>query len=195
MTIILNSTVPLNGFKEKKFFFRMFVFVAGKMCWMKSCLFLMNVQALFSLVTHDIHPNNITNILKSFVPQLHSQLYKGQMGRIGVIGGSIDYTGAPYYAGQSSLYFGGDLATIFTAKEALIPIKSYSPELMVTPLYSTEEIDHLEDNLIQSTISEKLNLYLPRLHSIVIGPGLGRHSKLLPNLSFSIQNITQLNIP
>lgn len=29
--------------------------------------------------------------------------HKGQAGRIGIIGGSLEYTGAPYYAGISAL--------------------------------------------------------------------------------------------
>ena len=155
----------------------------------------MNIQSIISHLSYDIYPNNLKKVLKSFIPQLNSSLYKGQMGRIGIIGGSIDYTGAPYYAGQSSLYFGSDLVTIFTAKEALIPIKSYSPELMVTLLYCTEEIEQLEDEVIQTIINDKINSYSSKLHSIVIGPGLGRHPKLLPNLAISFHNISKLNIP
>lgn len=29
--------------------------------------------------------------------------HKGQAGRIGIIGGSLEYTGAPYYAGISAM--------------------------------------------------------------------------------------------
>jgi len=50
------------------------------------------------------------------------------------MGGSKEFTGAPYYAGMSSLKAGADLTYIFCAKEAGIPIKSYSPELIVLPV-------------------------------------------------------------
>jgi len=53
------------------------------------------------------------------VPPLTATAHKGQMGRIGVVGGSVDFTGAPYYAASSSLKFGGDLAYVFTAKQAV----------------------------------------------------------------------------
>jgi ATP-dependent NAD(P)H-hydrate dehydratase len=57
------------------------------------------------------------------------------MGRIGVIGGSVDYCGAPYYSAVSALKFGADLSWVFCSQSSAIPIKAYSPELMVTPFY------------------------------------------------------------
>lgn len=140
-----------------------------------------------------------TFITNYYVPPLVSTAYKGQMGRIGVIGGSPDYTGAPYYAAESALKFGADLVFVFCAKEAAIPIKSYSPELMVTPFYEEERILSLlttttsnKDNTCSSAdtrnhtnqnttdilvqgILDKVSSFFPRLHSLVIGPGLGRY--------------------
>lgn len=40
------------------------------------------------------------------VPQLTSKAHKGEAGRIGIIGGSLEYTGAPYYAGIAALKVG-----------------------------------------------------------------------------------------
>ena len=57
-----------------------------------------------------------------------------------ILGGSIDYTGAPYYAGMSALRVGAEIVTVFTASEASIPIKSYSPEFMVSSVYKHELI-------------------------------------------------------
>lgn len=39
------------------------------------------------------------SLLKRIVPPLTSKLHKGQLGKIGVIGGCLEYTGAPFYAG------------------------------------------------------------------------------------------------
>jgi ATP-dependent NAD(P)H-hydrate dehydratase len=66
----------------------------------------------------------------TIIPPLTTLLHKGSLGRIAVIGGSKDYTGAPFYAAQSALKFGADLSFVVTAEEAAIPIKCYSPELM-----------------------------------------------------------------
>ena len=69
------------------------------------------------------------------------------MGRIGILGGSQSFTGAPFYAALSSLKQGADLAYIFCEDQAAIPIKSYSPEPIVLPLLSEEE-DQTEEEFI-----------------------------------------------
>lgn len=56
-----------------------------------------------------------------------------------MIGGSFEYTGAPFYAAISTLRGGGDLAFIFCSKASAIPIKSYSPECIVFPIISCSE--------------------------------------------------------
>lgn len=59
----------------------------------------------------------------SFAPPLDGSLHKGQSGRVAVVGGSIEYTGAPYFAAIASLKSGSDMAYIICAPEAAIPIK------------------------------------------------------------------------
>ncbi|KAL7526288.1 hypothetical protein ACHAXR_003927, partial [Thalassiosira sp. AJA248-18] len=86
-----------------------------------------------------IHWNHANNLF----PPLTTSSHKGSHGRIAIFGGSEKYTGAPYYAAQSALHCGVDLATVFCAKEASVPIKCYSPELMVQSVYSVEELDAL----------------------------------------------------
>jgi len=87
------------------------------------------------------HPN--TNPHANLFPPLSPSSHKGSHGRIAIWGGSEKYTGAPYYAAQSALHCGIDLATVFCAKEAAVPIKCYSPELMVQSAYSIDELDVL----------------------------------------------------
>ena len=47
--------------------------------------------------------------VQRLVPPLSFDSRKGQNGRIGVLGGSYEYTGAPYYAAQSALQAGADV--------------------------------------------------------------------------------------
>jgi ATP-dependent NAD(P)H-hydrate dehydratase len=105
------------------------------------------------------------------------------------LGGSPRYTGAPYYAAMASLKVGADLSFVFCAKEAAIPIKCYSPELMVASVYVGEEFDSvvkpkddtttLMDNndlgkkLVEDMVKEAITM-IDKLHVLVIGPGLGR---------------------
>lgn len=48
-------------------------------------------------------PTNIVKLIKLCIPPLDGTHHKGQAGRIGVVGGSLEYTGAPYFAGISAL--------------------------------------------------------------------------------------------
>lgn len=60
-------------------------------------------------------------------------MYKGNSGKVAVMGGSEKYTGAPYYAAIAALRTGSDLSHVFCPHEASIPIKCYSPEIIVHP--------------------------------------------------------------
>ena len=71
---------------------------------------------------------------KSLIPKLHIESHKGQSGRICIIGGSKEYSGAPYFSSISSMRAGADLSYVLTTKDAAPIIKSYSPELIVIPV-------------------------------------------------------------
>jgi len=74
---------------------------------------------------------SILNKARNFIPILNNRQLKGENGNMGVIGGCLEYTGAPFYGSISQLYGGADLSHIFCTKNAGIPIKSYSPEVIV----------------------------------------------------------------
>jgi ATP-dependent NAD(P)H-hydrate dehydratase len=71
--------------------------------------------------------SSLARRIHSIIPKLTADKRKGQNGRIGVIGGSFEFTGAPYYSALSALKIGADMAHIFCAKTAAPPIKAYSP--------------------------------------------------------------------
>lgn len=152
------------------------------------------VGKLVTVVTarHEAGPAmmGMRDLLKQLVPNLSFAQHKGSMGRVGVIGGSIDYTGAPYYAAAASLRFGGELAYVFCENSAAANIKSYSPELMVTPFYSAELIR--QHTLPSASV---IIPFLPRLHAVVIGPGLGRDEKAWAIVEPVIQATVAANIP
>ncbi|XP_037497405.1 ATP-dependent (S)-NAD(P)H-hydrate dehydratase isoform X2 [Jatropha curcas] len=74
------------------------------------------------------------NILRAITPILDPTRHKGQAGKVAVIGGCREYTGAPYFAAISALKIGADLSHVFCTKDAAPVIKSYSPELIVHPI-------------------------------------------------------------
>jgi ATP-dependent NAD(P)H-hydrate dehydratase len=118
--------------------------------------------------------------------------YKGQHGKVLVIGGSFEYTGAPYYAGMAALKAGADLATVVCTKGAAIPIKAYSPELIVHPLLPTEE----DSNHSAIAVAlERLHPVLERSDAVVIGPGLGRDTTTLATIAQLLPVLADKGLP
>ncbi|KAM6497114.1 ATP-dependent (S)-NAD(P)H-hydrate dehydratase [Amanita muscaria] len=111
-------------------------------------------------------PRSILEQLKLLIPPLNGSLHKGQAGRVGVLGGARDYTGAAFFAAISALRFGVDLSHVICSPTAANVIKSYSPDLIVHPI--------LREDLSPEKVETELVSLFNRLHVLVIGPGLGR---------------------
>jgi len=106
------------------------------------------------------------------VPPMLDKFHKGQQGRVAVIGGSEDYTGAPYFSAMASAKLGADMSHVICEPSAGAVIKTYSPNLMVHPYMRQEK--NMGANETIDKISEQVIGMLDRLHVVVIGPGLGR---------------------
>jgi ATP-dependent NAD(P)H-hydrate dehydratase len=108
------------------------------------------------------------------VPDFSVKSHKGLAGRVGIVGGSEEYTGAPFYSAMCALRSGCDLAHVFCMPVAASVIKGYSPDLIVHPLLGSSDA---------KIASETIGPWLPRLHSLVIGPGLGRDPEVLKGVA------------
>ncbi|TPX31562.1 hypothetical protein SeMB42_g07745 [Synchytrium endobioticum] len=118
--------------------------------------------------------------IRKFLPPLSQSLHKGQSGRIAVVGGSEEYTGAPFFAGYSALRLGADLCHVFCEESAATIIKSYSPELIVHSYLHTS--DHIPTDSYEPTIEKivsQVTQVFPRLHVILVGPGLSRDDSMM----------------
>ena len=113
---------------------------------------------------------------------LRQAMHKGQAGRIGIIGGSEQYTGAPYFAAISALRTGADLAWVICDPSAATPIKSYSPDIIVCPWLNNNR-------------EESWHSVLDKLHAVVIGPGLSRSPMLQQDAAAWIRKARKRNIP
>uniref|UniRef100_A0A7S4R5I8 ATP-dependent (S)-NAD(P)H-hydrate dehydratase n=1 Tax=Ditylum brightwellii TaxID=49249 RepID=A0A7S4R5I8_9STRA len=110
---------------------------------------------------------------------------------------------------------GTDLAFVFCAEEAAIPIKCYSPELMVAPVYNAAEFEKEGQNeenassssssshvsttttttkLIENMVSKVTSLF-DRMHVLIIGPGLGRDPIVLRAVAQIIIRAREVNLP
>ncbi|CZT42216.1 probable ATP-dependent (S)-NAD(P)H-hydrate dehydratase [Rhynchosporium secalis] len=110
--------------------------------------------------------------VRKMVPPMLEKFHKGQMGRIAVIGGSEDYTGAPYFSAMASARLGADMSHVICEPQAAQVIKTYSPNLMVHPLM--RQSTHASSSDSADSVAKGIIDMLPRLHVLVIGPGLGR---------------------
>eukprot|EP01133_Synstelium_polycarpum_P007702 gene7702-9019_t len=117
------------------------------------------------------------------IPNLLPTMHKGQAGRIAILGGSKEYTGAPYFAGMSSLRIGSDICHIFAPEEGgtATAIKSMSPDLIV------HSITKDDPSLIIR--------WLLSVHVLIIGPGLGRDKTVWNQTSEVIKAARNINLP
>jgi len=127
---------------------------------------------------------------REFIPPLASSAHKGQAGKIGVVGGCQEYTGAPYYAAISALKVGADLSHVFCTSEAGLAIKSYSPELIVHPTLVEKHT-----SLPAEVISETVTRWFGALHALVVGPGLGRDEVLWKAVTEVIKHARAKELP
>lgn len=136
------------------------------------------------------------NILREITPILDYTKHKGQAGKIAVIGGCREYTGAPYFSAISALRIGADLSHVFCTKDAAPVIKSYSPELIVHPIleesYSVRDEDQ---KLVSSKLLAEVDKWMERFDCLVVGPGLGRDPFLLDCVSEIVKHARQSNVP
>ncbi|MGX8694214.1 MAG: NAD(P)H-hydrate dehydratase [Methanobrevibacter sp.] len=90
--------------------------------------------------------------------------HKGNNGRLLVVGGSKDYSGAPAIAGMAAIGAGADLVYVASPQNAAEAIKSTSPDLIVKSLEG--------DKLSLNHADEILEL-AENVDAVLIGPGAG----------------------
>ncbi|XP_043724368.1 ATP-dependent (S)-NAD(P)H-hydrate dehydratase-like [Telopea speciosissima] len=139
---------------------------------------------------------DVETILRTITPKLDPSRHKGQAGKIAIIGGCREYTGAPYFAAISALKIGADLSHVFCTKEAATVIKSYSPEIIVHPvLEESYSIKEDEKRSISAKVLAEVSKWMERFDCLVVGPGLGRDPFLLDCVSEIMKLARQSEIP
>jgi ADP-dependent NAD(P)H-hydrate dehydratase / NAD(P)H-hydrate epimerase len=106
--------------------------------------------------------------------------HKGQNGRVMVIGGSQDYSGAPALAAISSLRSGADLALVACPRVVSSVIKSYSPDLIVKSL---------GDDLLTPRDTGKILEIAKNVDSVILGCGIGLEDETAVALSVLLEEI------
>lgn len=136
------------------------------------------------------------SIMQKITPKLDPNRHKGQAGKVAIIGGCREYTGAPYFAAISALKIGADLSHVFCTKDAAAVIKSYSPELIVHPvLEESYSVRDDEKASVAAKVLAEVKKWMERFDCIVVGPGLGRDPFLLNCVSDIMTQAREAKIP
>ncbi|KAL5621476.1 hypothetical protein BROUX41_006376 [Berkeleyomyces rouxiae] len=132
---------------------------------------------------------------RRMIPPLLPSFHKGMLGRVAVIGGSENYTGAPYFSAMASARLGCDMSHVICTPGAAAVIKTYSPNLMVHPLMyeSTPAESHSKPSA--ESIAKPIIELFPRLHVLVLGPGLGRDPVMQATVSHVIRAAREKSLP
>lgn len=124
------------------------------------------------------------SVVRDLWPKRSEDSHKGQNGRVVIIGGSIDYSGAPILAGLGSLYSGADLVYLyvpecnFECSRSMYPdfiVKKYPGEFL-TPRYAADIIEFAKK----------------KADSLLIGPGLGEREQTQEAI---LEIVNNLHIP
>ncbi|KAL8983719.1 MAG: hypothetical protein Q9205_002115 [Flavoplaca limonia] len=128
--------------------------------------------------------------VRMIVPPMLEKFHKGMLGRVAVIGGSENYTGAPYFSAMASARLGADLSHVICTPPAANVIKTYSPNLMVHPIMRESP-----SSTSASSVATPVIAMLTHLHSLVIGPGLGRDELMQATVAEVITAAREKKLP
>ncbi|MFC1616025.1 NAD(P)H-hydrate dehydratase [Patescibacteria group bacterium] len=103
-------------------------------------------------------------------PKRSPRSHKGQNGRVLIVGGSVDFYGAPILAGLGALNAGADLVYLYVPEVNFDCTRSLYPDFIVKK-YPGE--------YLSERYAEKIVTFAKKCDSVVIGPGLGDREKTL----------------
>lgn len=104
-------------------------------------------------------------LVASLFPVRAKNSRKGDNGVVAVVGGSTFYHGAPFLAAVSAQRAGVDLVYLAVPRTISTPIRAFCPDIIVIPL---------PDAKLTTGSVDKLLKWLPRVDTVVFGPGLGK---------------------
>jgi NAD(P)H-hydrate epimerase len=101
--------------------------------------------------------------LRKLFPRRDINSHKGMNGKVMIVGGSVDYYGAPVLSGLGSIYGGADLTYLFVPECNFDVSRSLYPDLIVRSF---------EGDYLNCSSVEKIVEFSKKCDAILIGPGL-----------------------
>ncbi len=119
--------------------------------------------------------------IKKLLPRRDVASHKGQNGRVLVVGGSLDYYGAPLLAGLGALNSGADLAFLYGPECNFECTRSIYPDFIVKKFKG--------DSLSKDAVAEIVEFGNKKCDSVLIGPGLGDGDEVLEAVKEIVLNL------
>jgi len=123
------------------------------------------------------------SVVSKLLPKRSPTSHKGENGRVLIVGGSLDYFGAPILAGLGALYSGADLVYLFVPECNFDVSRSLYPDFIVKSFPG----DFLTPRATPQIIELGKNV-----DSILIGPGLSNNEKTTEAV---IDIVNNLHVP
>ncbi len=118
--------------------------------------------------------------VKDLYPKRKEDSHKGMHGRVMIIGGSLDYYGAPLLAGMGALFGGADLVHLCVPECNFAVSRTYYPDFIVKS-FPGEYLD--------ARGVEPLYLESEKQGCLVIGPGIGERQETLAAITALIKKV------
>jgi len=118
-----------------------------------------------------------SEIVKIF-PQRNPNSHKGQNGRVLIIGGSLDYFGAPILAALGAYGGGADLVYLLVPECNFEVSRSFYPDFIVRKY---------PGNFVNSRALDAAQELLPKVDCVLIGPGVSENPESLRVITRIIQ--------
>lgn len=109
--------------------------------------------------------------IKKLVPIRKKYAHKGNFGKICIIAGNYEYSGAAYLTTEAAVKTGSGLVNLYTSKTLEIPLRSKLSEAMVR--------NYEDENELKNGIS--------KADVIIFGPGLGTSKEILLKLELILK--------
>lgn len=123
------------------------------------------------------------SVVRDLLPKRSEQSHKGQNGKVLIVGGSIDYYGAPILAGLGALYSGADLVYLYVPECNFECTRSMYPDFIVKKYPGEYLTQRHAENIID---------FGKKCDSILIGPGLGEREQTVDAV---LEIVNGLHIP
>ncbi|MEK7172154.1 MAG: NAD(P)H-hydrate dehydratase [Patescibacteria group bacterium] len=111
-------------------------------------------------------------------PHRNPKSHKGDNGRVLIIGGSVNYFGAPVLAGLGALNSGADLVYLLVPECNFDVSRSFYPDFIVRKY---------PGNFLNSRVLDNISELLDKVDAVLIGPGLSEEVEILRTVTLIIK--------